>query len=44
MVWFGSIILLTIKDLQNNRALTCEVCFGFHQVANAKESRLYETA
>ena len=27
-------------ELQNNRVLTYEGCFGFHRVANAKESRL----
>ena len=32
------------EELQNNRVLTYEGCFGFHQVANAKESRLYERA
>ena len=33
---------LRSKDLQNNRVLTYEGCFGFHQALNAKESRLYE--
>ena len=32
------------EDLQNNRVLTYEGCFGFHRVANAKESRLSERA
>ena len=27
-------------ELQNNKVLTYEGCFGFHWVANAKESRL----
>ena len=27
-------------ELQNNRALTYEGCFAFHQAANAKDSRL----
>ena len=31
-------------DLQNNRVLACEKCFGFHRDVNAKESRLYEIA
>ena len=30
------------SKLQNNRVLAYEVCFGFHRVANAKESRLSE--
>ena len=30
------------KELQNNQILTYDGCFGFHRVANAKESRLYE--
>ena len=31
-------------ELQNNRILTYEGYFGFHPVASAKESRLYERA
>ena len=30
------------KESQNNQILTYDGCFGFHRVANAKESRLYE--
>ena len=46
---FHSIILKLIHnnllqscemELQNNRVVTYEGCFGFHRVANAKESRL----
>ena len=33
--------LLSATELgDNNRVLTYEGCFGFHRVANAKESRL----
>ena len=32
----------TVIELQNNRVLRYEGCFGFHRVVNAKESRLYE--
>ena len=35
---------LLVVELQNNRVLTYEGCFGFHRVANAKESKLYEKA
>ena len=28
------------KEIQNNRILTSEGCFGFHRAVNAKESRL----
>ena len=31
-------------DLQNNRVLTYEGRFGFHRVANTKESKLSERA
>ena len=35
---------LLVVELQNNRVLTYEGCFGFHRVANAKESKLYKKA
>ena len=36
------ILAFTPCDLQNSQILTYEGCFGFHRVANAKDSRLYE--
>ena len=30
----------SLDGIKNNRELLYEGCFGFHQVANAKESRL----
>ena len=31
------------RELQNDRVRLYEGCFRLHQVANAKESRLYES-
>ena len=36
--------VLTENDLQNKQVLMYEGCFGFHRVANVKESKLSQRA